>query len=196
MAMIMDRIYKQPARAYLFDKVIHGLQDALGGLSWMNHVFGRAERLTKMGANGQRIIIPAVYYKNEEYIPLVPDNTELGNYCFFLLDDPQTVSVPMGTANRVKAPFSLVVWVDTRYIESGQSADTRNTEYIKEQLLKTVRRAWLRHGSVVVERIYQQAENVYQGFTLDEVDNQYMMAPFAGFRLTGEFVIDEECDNV
>lgn len=195
MAMNIDRVFKQPERAYLFDKVIQGIQDGLGSLTWMQHIFGRAERLTKMGVNGQRLAFPAVYLKNGEYIPLVPDNTELGNYSFFVLDDPQMVTVPMGTMNRVKAPFSLIVWVDTRTIESGQASDTRNTEYIKEQLLKAVRRAWLRHGSVTVERIYQQADNVFQGFTLDEVDNQYLMAPFAGFRLTGEMIIDEECDN-
>jgi hypothetical protein len=44
--------------------------------------------------------------------------------------------------------------------------------------------------------VYQTAENVFDGYTLDEVDNQYLMAPFAGFRLTGEMIIDEECDEV
>jgi hypothetical protein len=28
------------------------------------------------------------------------------------------------------------------------------------------------------------------------VDNQYLMSPFAGFRVTGEMQIDEECDQV
>lgn len=102
----------------------------------------------------------------------------------------------MGRQNRVKAPFSLIVWVDTRTIDLWEEKDTRNTEYLKEQLLKTIQRAWLRHGSVSVDRVYQMAENVFDGYTLDEVDNQYLMAPFAGFRLTGEMIVDEECDEV
>lgn len=193
--MAIARIYKQPARAYLFDRVIQGLQDALGALTWLDHIFGRSERLVKM-VDGRKYYTPNVYAHNGEYIPLVPDNTMLGNYAFFVLSEPQQVSVPMGRQNRVKAPFSLIVWVDTRTIDLWSEKDSRNTEYIKEQLLKTIQRAWLHHGSVSVDRVYQLAENVFDGYTLDEVDNQYLMAPFAGFRLTGEIIIDEECDEV
>ena len=190
--MAIERIYKQPTRAYLFDRVIQGLQDALGALGWLNHIFGRSERLVKM-KDGMRYYTPNIYMGKDEYIPLLPDNRKLGNYCFFVLDEPQTVSTPYGNSNRVRSPFSLVVWVDMRTV--GATYDDRNTEDLKEQLLKTVRRAWLRHGAVTVERVYEKAENVFQGFSLDEVDNQYMMSPYAGFRITGEMQIDEDCDN-
>ena len=191
--MAIERIYKQPTRAYLFDRVIQGLQDALGGLSWLDHIFGRAERLVKM-KDGMRYYTPNVYYGKDEYIQLLPDNRDLGNYCFFVMEEPQTVTYPMGIQNRVKAPFSLIVWVDMRTV--GATYDDRNTEQLKEQLLKTIKRGWIKHGSVTVEKVYERAENVFHGYSLDEVDSQYLMAPFAGFRLTGEMIIDEECDNV
>ena len=59
--MAIDRIYKQPQRAYLFDRVIQDLQDALGVLSWLNHVFGRSERLVQL-KNGIRRYTPNVYH--------------------------------------------------------------------------------------------------------------------------------------
>ena len=191
--MAIARIYKKPTRAYLFDRVIQSMQDALGGLSWLDHIFGRSERLVKM-KDGMRYYTPNVYYGKENYIQLLPDNTELGNYCFFVLEEPQTVSVQMGIQNRVRAPFSLVVWVDMRQV--GATYDDRNTEKLKEEVLKTIRRGWIKQGAVTVEKIYEKAENVFQGYSLDEVDNQYLMAPYAGFRLTGELQIDEECDNI
>lgn len=190
--MAVARIYKQPTRPYLFDKIIQNLQDELGNLSWLDHIFGRAERLVKM-KNGARYYTPNVYRGKDDYIQLLPDNVELGNYCFFVLDDPQTISLPMGLQNRVKTPFSLIVWVDMRQV--GANYDDRNTEYMKEQLIKTVRRAWIKKGAVTLSKVYEKAENVFQGFSLDEVDNQYLMAPYAGFRITGEMQIDEECDN-
>ena len=58
--MAIARIYKQPDRPYLFDKVIQGLQDALGELTWLNHIFGRSERLVKM-KDGIRHYTPNVY---------------------------------------------------------------------------------------------------------------------------------------
>ena len=191
--MAIARIYKQPTRAYLFDRVIQGLQDALGDIAWLNHIFGRSERLVKM-KDGMRYYTPNVYYGKDEYIQLLPDNRDLGNYCFFVMEEPQTVTYPMGIQNRVKAPFSLIVWVDMRTV--GATYDDRNTEQLKEQLLKTIKRGWIKHGSVTVEKVYERAENVFHGYSLDEVDSQYLMAPFAGFRLTGEMIIDEECDNV
>ena len=191
--MAIARVYKQPTRAYLFDKPIQSLQDALANLSWLNHIFGRSERLVEL-KNGLRIYSPNVYKGSNEYISLYPDNRKLGNYCFFVLSEPQVVSPLSQIQNRLKAPFSLIVWYDVRTIE--QNSDTRNTEYVKEQILKTIRGAWIKSGAVVVNRVYQRAENVFEGYTMDEVDNQFLMQPYAGLRITGELIVDEECENV
>lgn len=188
--MAIERIYKQPTQAYLFDHIIQNLQDALGSLSWLNHIFGRSERLVQL-KDGMRKYSPNVYGWKDNYISLLPDNTYLGNYCFFVLEEPQTISVPMQQLNRVKAPFSLIVWVDMRKV--GATYDDRNTEKIKEDIIKTIRTAWVKKGGVTLNRIYERAENVFQGYSLDEVDNQFLMSPFAGFRFTGELVIDEDC---
>ena len=188
--MAIARIYKQPARAYLFDKPIQNLQDALGTLSWLNHIFGRSERLVQI-QDGRKAFTPNVYRGKNEYISLLPDNTALGNYCFFVLDEPQTIGASMSRQNRLRAPFSLIVWVDMRKVENN---DARNTEYVKEEILKTIRRAWVKHGAVEIGKVYQLAENVFQGYSLDEVDNQFLMQPFAGLRITGELIVDEECD--
>ena len=188
--MAIERIYKQTESAKLFDKVIGCLQDGLGELSWLNHIFGRAERLCKV-FEGKRIYTPAVYLGRGEYEPLTPDNTGLGNYCFFVMDEPQRIMEAQGLYNRVRSPFSLIVWVDMRTI--GQK-DDRNTEAVKEAVIKAVRRAWLKNGSCTIERIYERAENVFSGFTLDECDNQYLMSPYWGMRITGELITNEDCE--
>ena len=190
--MAIERIYKHPARPYLFDKPIQYLQDALGTLSWLHHIFGRSERLVQM-QDGRKFFAPNVYRGKNEYISLLPDNIALGNYCFFVLDEPQVVGVPMGIQNRLRAPFSLIVWVDMRRVENN---DARNTEYVKEQILKTIRKAFIRHGAVELQKVYERAENVFEGYSLDEVDNQFLMQPYAGLRIIGELIVDEECDIV
>jgi hypothetical protein len=78
----------------------------------------------------------------------------------------------------------------------GEQKDIRDTEAVKEAILKAVRRSWIKKGSVTLERIYERAENVFNGFSLDEVDNQFLMAPFWGMRVTGEMVVDEDCDTL
>ena len=67
---------------------------------------------------------------------------------------------------------------------------------MKDDILRTIHDAWIKNGYVSVERIYERAENVFEGFSLDEVDNQFLMSPFAGLRLTGEMMVNEDCISV
>jgi hypothetical protein len=89
-----------------------------------------------------------------------------------------------------------VVWVDLRRVEKVMNLpDQRNTEYVKEQILSVLDTAFPKKGSFTVQRIYERAENVFQGFSLNEVDNQFLMSPYWGMRITGEMVVNEDCQT-
>ena len=122
--MELERIYKQPSTgAKLFDRPIQNLQDVLGAqISYLDHVFGRCERLVKE-VNGRRVYSPNVYVGKDDYCLLTPDQRELGNYAFFVREEPERMGVSMGMQSRVHAPFSLIVWVDMRTVADG---DDRN----------------------------------------------------------------------
>ena len=49
------------------------------------------------------------------------------------------------------------------------------------------------NGRIEINRIYELAENIYRGFSLDEVDNQFLMAPYGGFRFEGIMEVTETC---
>lgn len=191
--MAIERVYKQQQSPKLFDRVIQAMQDRLSGLAWLDHVFGRCERLVKMSADGRRVYSPNVYKGDEEYILLTPDNTELGNYCFFVMEEPETVRHAVGERLHVRSPFSLILWVDMRTV--GATYDDRNTDELKDAVLRLLDGSFLREGAVTLQRVYERSENVFQGFSLDEVENQYLMSPYWGMRLTGEMVVLQDCDN-
>lgn len=178
---------------YLFDKVIEELaQDMKDNLAWLDASYGRAERLVKT-IDGKRIYTPNVYKGGDQYELLLPDD-RLGCFSFFVLHEPQEVLNRMQMEVRLKAPFSLIVWVDMRRVErTMQMPDERNSEYIKEQVLSVISRARLSKGSVAVTKIYERAEHVFEGFSLDEVQNQFLMSPFAGFRFYGEMIVTNDC---
>ena len=50
-------------------------------------------------------------------------------------------------------------------------------------------------ASFVINRIYENAESIFKEYTLDEIDNQFLMQPYCGFRFTGEIEIEEECES-
>lgn len=180
---------------YLFDKVIEEIQQSLkANLPWLDVAYGRSERLVKT-INGRRYYTPNVYIGRGEYDSLLPDDRR-GCYSFFVMSEPQQVKQQVQTEVRIKAPFSLIVWADMRCVERVMHLpDERNTEYIKEAVLSVLNTTLTRRGSFDVQAIYERAENVFQGFTLDEVDNQFLMSPFAGFRLVGEMIVTNDCNK-
>lgn len=186
----MDRVIKIE-NPELVDRVINQIQDGLANnLPWLNHVFGRAERLVK-SINGKKYYEPHSYITGNEYIPLSPDS-HLGNFCFFLVDDPDIINWVPGMQSGHKYPVSIVFWFDMRTITN--SANNRNIEAVKLQIMRILNGGfWLRSGNLVFNRVYEKAENIYKGFNIDEIDNQFLMHPFAGLRFEGEIEISEPC---
>lgn len=182
----------------MLDRVIGRIQSGLAeGLPWLDAAFGRAQRITRM-IDGKRIVTPNVYcggwqgHGENDYIEVSPDS-HIGNFCFFEIEDPQTIDA--GPWNRtITTPFGLVFWLDLRRVYG--EPDNRNTEYLKAQVLKLLagREGWhLEAGRVTTARIYERVENIYRGYTLSEIDAQFLMHPFAGFRIDGTLMYDELC---
>jgi hypothetical protein len=53
----------------------------------------------------------------------------------------------------------------------------------------------LKSGTFTINRVYEKAENIFQGFTLAEVDNQYLMHPYCGWRFVGEIRVEDICEE-
>lgn len=173
----------------LFDLTIADMQKELADrLGWLDHSFGRAERLVKV-IDDRKYYTPNVYVGGNDYLPVSPD-AALGNFSFFVLDDPQNVDW-QPVQSDFSAPFSVIFWFDMRTITNDR--DNRNTEAVKDEIVRALNSLHIRNGSFTIKKIYEQAENIYKGYTLDEVDNQFLMHPYCGFRFTGEMYVSQLC---
>lgn len=182
----------------MLDRIIGEIQTGLvDNIPWLDVAFGRSQRLTKM-LNGKRIITPNVYcggwngHGPNDYLEVSPDS-KIGNFSFFEIEDPQTIDAGLW-AREIKAPFGLIVWFDLTRVYDVP--DNRNTEQLKAQILRVLngRAGWhLSDGRIAINRIYERCENIYRGYTLTEIDNQFLMHPFAGFRFDGLLEFAELC---
>lgn len=183
----------------MLDRIIGEIQTGLvENIPWLDVAFGRSQRLTKM-MNGKRIITPNVYcggwngHGPNDYLEVSPDS-KIGNFSFFEIEDPQTIDAGPW-AREIKAPFGLIVWFDLTRVYNTQ--DNRNTERLKAEILRVLngRTGWhLNEGRIAINRIYERCENIYRGYTLTEIDNQFLMHPFAGFRFDGVLDFAEFCE--
>lgn len=192
--------YPTISNPVMIDKIIAELQQGLtDNISWLDVCFGRAQRLTKI-VKGRTYTTPNVYcggwngHGENDYIEVSPDD-KIGNFAFFVTDDPQTIEVGgVAWARTLSSPFALIVWFDLRHVFSQPS--NRNTELLKAQVLRLLagRMGWhLTEGRIEVTRIYDQSQNIYKGFTLTETENQFLMHPYGGFRIEGTLYYDEPC---
>ena len=185
--------------AIMLDAHIGYIQQGLvDNLSWLNAAFGRSQRLTKE-MNGKRIITPNVYcggwngHGQNDYIEVSPDS-KIGNFSFFEIDDPQTIDAGPWL-REIKTPFGLIFWFDLTRVYN--TAANRNTEKLKADILRVLngRAGWhLPDGRITINRIFERAENIYKGYTLSEIDNQFLMHPYGGFRFEGVLEYQEYCN--
>ena len=175
----------------LLDMAISYIQEGLKkNLPWLDEAFGRAERIVKQ-INGKKVYLPVCYKSMNDYMELIPDSG-IGNFCFFYVDDPQEVDWQKNVSIGIQATFSLIVWLDYRKVFN--STNIRNKEEVKKQILDVLNKdVWMRRGRFNIERIFEKAENIYDGFSLNEVDNQFLMHPYGGFRFEGQLNIQETC---
>ena len=179
----------------LLDSIIANIQKGLAeNIGWLDYVFGRAERLVKFDANNRKIYTPNVYVGGNEYMEISP-SSEIGNFCFFWVDDPQNVSWEAKINVGIKTNFSLIFWFNFNRIYN--STDQRNKEELKKQILDVLNGGfWLKKGRITVNRIYELSENIFRGFSLDETENQFLMQPYGGFRFEGMLEVSESCGMV
>ena len=174
--------------AVLFDKAVADLQRELGKISWLDHIFGICERNTRI-IDGTRCNIATVYTGGNQYEQIEPCS-KLGNFCFFYLRDPQDF-LP-NDRQRMQSPISAIFWFDMR--TAGNSPNARNREAVKAEVLNLLRESHLPGGIFQWSRVYEEPRNVFADFSYDHVDNQFLMHPYAGFRVDATLYADLPCE--
>lgn len=181
----------KPVTISFFDKVVTQIQDILKSeVFWLDHSFGQSQQLVTK-KNKRDFYYPGVHIGNGTYVDVLP-NQSLGNYSFFILDDPYTIEYHPHVKNRITVNFGLIFWLNLKDV--FPSSNDRNIETIKEQLLDILtNKMLLNYGRITVNRIQQQARNIYREYSLKEIDSQFLMFPYAGLRFDGVMSLKENC---
>ena len=174
-------------------------QVLVANLGWLDAAFGRCQRLAKK-INGKQVITPNVYcgrwrgHGPNDYIEVSPDS-KIGNFCFFEVNDPETVDWNFRQLMDIETPISIIFWFDTRRVFN--EAANRDISHLKNEILALLNgtSGLTLHtgGKLVINRIYERAENIYRGYSLSEIDNQFLMHPFAGLRFDGTIKMTQPC---
>ncbi len=172
----------------LIERLFNDAQQALiEGLDWLDLAYGKAERIATRTEKFEQTFIPAWFMDGEDYENLLPDDRK-GNYSFFTVEDNQSVESAPGRPARVSGVCSLVVWLDQRSL-----SNTWSKEAARNAILGVLTNLNVFDGHLQVRSIFERPEAVFSGFTLDEVENQYLTYPYCGFRFVCDYSIRQDC---
>lgn len=174
------------ADAKLVDAIFVSIGETLATrLTWLNNVYGKSQRLKEIDGNGQEIIYPGVYVGSQDYLKVFPDG-HLGNFCFFEVVDGEEFDFNQAGSNFTTLTFAIVFWWDFRSVFPSPADWTKYTiDNVKLLILQALSRVRLAKGFFRIRRSYEQAENIYRGYTDREVDQQFLMRPYGGLRVEG-----------
>ena len=178
------------ADAKLIDSVLLELQTGLASqLSWLNHAFGKASQQQYL-KEGQRIVRPSVYVGGEDYLVVFPDE-HIGNFTFFDVYDPEKLNDSSGFNAVVNAKVGLVLWFDYRSVYSSdwQQRSIDNVKFDLVQALKSVR---LRKSRMKIIESFERVDNIYKGYTHNEINRNFLMRPYGGLKIDLELDYNEK----
>lgn len=200
------RFKKEPV---LLDKILQDLQKSLmEKLPWLDYAFGRAHRLVEHRPDGNKSIYPAVYNGNAEYVSMLP-NDRLGNFSWFDIYDPQEITPITQAAPQYTFKGAIIFWYNLGSIFEDKTV--LHTEEIKEEVMRLLTTPGLikQTGRIEITRVYERFENLYQGFSIEkiyndfmykgegiqDIDKQFFMYPYAGLRVEFTITTRELCQR-
>ena len=206
-----DRVIKIPMKKnpVLLDKIIQDIQTKLKEkLTWLDYAFGRAYKLVQHQDNGGKFIYPAAYIGNSDYISLLPDDN-YGNFCWFDIYDSQKVINVVQSTPQFTISGAVIFWFNLDSIFSDN--DAMYTEEIKDEIIRVLSTPGIvkQTGKLTINEIYERFENIYSGYSIEKIYNNYQysgqdiqsldkmffMHPYSGLRFEFTITTRELCQR-
>lgn len=193
----------------LLDKILQDMQKSLmNRLKWLNCAFGRAYKLVEHRPDGNKFIYPAMYNGNGEYVSLLP-NDNFGNFSWFDIYDPQKITEVVQSLPQYTFSGAIIFWYDLSSIYEDETV--MHTEEIKDEIMRVLTTPGLitTTGKLVINDIYERFENIYKGYSIEkiynnytykgegiqDIDKQFFMYPYAGIRIEFTLTTRELCQR-
>lgn len=144
-------------------------------LSWNQYSFARAYRHAKM-VNGAKVFYPAVYQgAGLDYLNVFP-NDNLTSYSFVYSGGPHELLSENNGFHHYESVISVIVVF--RLNKIGSSYDNRFTERLKYDVIEQLGLV----PELEVSAVYDDIEDCFSDFTLNEIETQYLSEQFGGLR--------------
>lgn len=177
----------------LFDEAINEFNQRLAvELPWLTYLFGQSEPMSRKLGNGGVQVFPSVYAgenHENEYQSVLPDElfgsgSEIRGYSFFEIGSPTYDSFKITSpVNYLDADVGIVFWFNLKKVLSDPE-EYRNWDLAIFNIIEAIKKCSQSFSGVVTPLNYtKKASEIYKEYSLKEVDQQFLLHPFAGVRV-------------
>ena len=180
-----------PPNPVFVDKAIVEIQTALGTIPWLTHSFGRSyEKETNV--SNEIIVEPLVYKGSSEYLT-VSMNDNLQAQSWFIVGDQIPIDYEANTYNFYEVETSIVFWANLKKIDSAKGVNYYFAEELKNDVRTLLTNMHPKSSNFEINRIIEDKDDVFSEYTFKQIDKQYFMYPYVGFRVDLNLIVREKC---
>lgn len=190
--------YKTPVVANLtlkgIDKKLQDISSHMSALSWLTYAFGLADRMVELRDNADKIF-PACYISNTKDPMDVMPSDNYKAFCFWTKDGEGTFDYDKGPA-RIYYNVSCIFYVNLERVDHAANYKEVKTK-VRQDIMTFFNRevnkgiGVLRMKSIIDDDITE----VYEGFSMEQIDNKFKMLPKYACRVNLELSFIPECSG-
>lgn len=175
------------------DKKIQDIQVLLEGLSWLTKSFGLSDRIVEL-RDDTPYVYPAVFEANKvDPISVMPSDT-WASYCFWTSGDTSfDLNIKTPPKNPlIRTNISCIFYIDIKRIDNTSSYKETKTKLREDifHFFNTVKVSGLLEHTDFIE---DDITRVFNGFSIDDVDNRFKMYPKWACRMDFDITYRDDC---
>lgn len=178
------------------DKPIQEMQQALAiQLPWLEKSFGRSWESVRKDQQGKIWTYPEVWQGPGIDLLNAMPNDNLSSQSFFRVEEPiQVIAYESNRYSRMTALVSIIFWFNLEVLDPD--LDYRFIELLKGSAQRVITETSCTDATFVIQKIWEGANNVFKGYTIDQFQNQELIHPYGGFRFECLLNFLENCPDV
>lgn len=171
---------------------LNELQQSIATIPWIEASFGRAWKVSRMNEMKKPEYYPEVWQGADKDLLNVMENDNLAAHSFWYVADPANVQDwNNGLYSRIERTVHLIVLFNLKRIDPNLTY--RFTEELKRDILDKLRTTRLSSATLTINRVFEDPNQVFNGFTIKETENQTFVHPWGGFRFECLLNYTESC---
>jgi|SRR6478736_6499192 len=174
------------------DTPIQEMQQSLASMGWLQKSFGRSWESIRKDTAGKLWTYPEVWQGADTDLLNCMPNDNLKSQSFFRVEEPIAVTdYEFMRFSRMEATVSIIFWFNLKVIDPD--LDYRFIELLKGHAQQTITNTSCTDATWKINKIWEGANNVFKGYTIDQFQNQELVHPYGGFRFECTLNFLENC---